>query len=125
MPSVKRSRSARGRVPLADEIESIGPLKNRAKKRKSVVENEGNTYLDTKSSRKILRIGQDLADEEAEAANQDAHASNTAFNLDSRHLDVENEDPEDEEVHEAWEDEDSEGFPEVVRKHSISASFPS
>ncbi len=122
MPSVKRSRSARGRVPLADEISSIGPLKNRIKKRKSVAESEDYTYLDTKSSRKILRIAQDLADDEAKNATHDVPIKNSAFGLNSRLLDTGSDDPEDDEAPEAWEDEGSEGFQGVVSIYLISAT---
>ena len=122
MPSIKRSRSARGRVPLADEIESTGILKNRTKRRKSIQENEDSTYLDTKSSRKILKIAQDLADEEASSHNKDVPVTNAAFDLDSRFVGREDDDLGDDEAPEAWEHEDYEGLPGVVSTHLTGAT---
>ena len=104
----------RGRIPLADEISSIGPLKNRTKKRKLVVENEGNSYVDPRSSRKILKIAQDLVDDEEQAVNKGLRNFNPAFKIESRILDVENEDPGDDGEPEAWEDEDDEWVAELV-----------
>lgn len=115
MPSSQRSRSARGRVPLADEIATAGPLKNRTKKRKSTTDSEAYSYVDSKSSRKILKIAQDLADDEEQAAQASVLLPNPAFNIESRVLDVEDEDFEEEgEESELWGDEDHGVGPEIV-----------
>ena len=114
MPSAQRSRSALGRVPLADEISAIGLLKNRSKKRKPVVENESDNYVDSRSSRKILKIAQDLAEEEEKATDKIRLIPNSAFTIESRFLDTENDEPEDDEDAEVWEDEDHEEIAEVV-----------
>ena len=109
MPSSQRSRSARGRVPLADEIAAVGPLKNRSKKRKTLTDDEAHTYVDSKSSRKILKIAQDLADDEEQAARENQGLSSTAFQIESRLSNVENEElDEEDEDPEAWGDEDNE-----------------
>ena len=119
MPSSQQSRAVNGRVPLAEEISAIGPLKNRTKKRKSTTEYEGDSHVDPRSSRKILRIAQDLVDEEQHTANDGASLPNTAFEIDSRVLDVENKDLEEDEAPEAWGDEDHEDIEEVVSIHSV------
>ncbi|KAL8804782.1 MAG: hypothetical protein Q9182_002374 [Xanthomendoza sp. 2 TL-2023] len=48
---------------LSVDIVATGPLRERSKKRKAKLEGDGENYVDDKSSRKILKIGQDLADE--------------------------------------------------------------
>lgn len=120
MPSSQRSRSARGRVPLADEIAAVGPLKNRSKKRKTLTDDEAHTYVDSKSSRKILKIAQDLADDEEQAAKENNVLSSAAFQIDSRSLNVENEDLDEQDGDaEAWGDEDDEVGGEPVSVYAL------
>ena len=107
----------RGRLPLADEIAAIGPLKNRTKKRKSVSEHEGDSFVDSRSSRKILKIAQDLAEDEGKAASEDFLTSNPVFEIESRILNAENEDPWDDQESKVWEDEEYEGIAEAVSAH--------
>lgn len=115
MPSSQRSRSTRGRVPLADEIAAVGPLKNRTKKRKPTIDNEADNYVDSRSSRKILKIAQDLADDEDRAAKEGISLPSTAFDIESRTLDVENADlGEEGEGSDGWGEEDNEAVEDDV-----------
>ena len=113
MPSSVRSKSARGRVPLADEIAATGPLRIKAKKRKSIAENEGVGYVDPRASRKILKLGQDLADDDGQSISERTAVPNPAFDIGSRVLEAENE-PEEDEGPEVWGDEDNEGIEVMV-----------
>lgn len=81
MPSAKRSKSARGRVPLADEIAATGPLRNRPVKRKSSTREDEDDFVETKASRKILKISQDLVTEDHEDTKP--AISNPAFSIES------------------------------------------
>lgn len=86
-----RSPTARRHNPLAHDISTTGGLlrtKSITGKRKSRSEEEphGDGYIDAPSSRKILAIAQDLADEDDEdrKAVAKAVAPNAAFAFDSR-----------------------------------------
>ncbi|KAL8695121.1 MAG: hypothetical protein Q9224_003445, partial [Gallowayella concinna] len=57
------SRKTRRHNPLSVDIVATGPLRERSRKRKAKSNGDEETYVDDKSSRKILKIGQDLADE--------------------------------------------------------------
>lgn len=82
-PSRSRSKSRNRRhVPLEEDILQTGPLKAKSNKRKARPETEDGGYVDSRSSRKILKIGQELADEEQQA--QAAAAPNPAFTFESR-----------------------------------------
>lgn len=110
-----RSRFARRHVPLEEDLTATGPLRQRSKKRKARPEDDGGGYVDSRSSRKILKIGQDLADEEQEE--NVAAAPNPAFTFESRFGGV-SEPPEEEEDGqydaEAWGDEEDGIVEEVV-----------
>ena len=82
MAPSSRSRSQRRHVPLEQDLTATAPLKARSKKRKARPEVEDQEYIDSRSSRKILRIGQDLVDEEHEESL--ASAPNPAFTFESR-----------------------------------------
>ena len=88
MPSSSRSKSSSRRqrhVPLAEDLVATGPLRTKSKKRKARPDHEDDTennYIDSRSSRKILKIGQDLQDEEQ--AEQRAGVPNPAFAFESR-----------------------------------------
>ncbi|KAF7893830.1 hypothetical protein EAF00_007344 [Botryotinia globosa] len=106
------ARNGRRHNPLEADLTASGPLKTKSGKRKSRNEDEEEKFVDSKSSRRILKIGQELADED-EAETQ-AAKPNAAFNFDSR---FENEDEEDEpqfgdEDGEEWGDDDE--VPELV-----------
>ncbi|CAG8951806.1 hypothetical protein HYFRA_00005610 [Hymenoscyphus fraxineus] len=100
---IAASRQARRHNPLEDDITATGILKNKPGKRKSRHQEEGEQFVDSKASRKILRIGQELADE-AEGENR-IEKPNTAFDFESR---FEDEDEETYEDAEAWGDDDEE-----------------
>jgi essential nuclear protein 1 len=91
-----RSPAARRHNPLAEDISTTGGLlrtKSSTGKRKSRSDEDanGDGYIDAPSSRKILAIAQDLADEDDEdrKAVAKAAAPNPAFAIDSRFGDEE------------------------------------
>ncbi|KAM3084142.1 snoRNA-binding rRNA-processing protein [Clarireedia jacksonii] len=104
------SRQGRRHNPLEDDLTASGPLKTKSTKRKSRHEEEGEKFVDSKSSRRILRIGQELA-EEAEAEDRPAKA-NTAFDFESRFEDEEEPQFGDDDGEE-WGDEEEEEVEEI------------
>ncbi|MCJ1263006.1 snoRNA-binding rRNA-processing protein [Lobaria immixta] len=106
------SRKARRHNPLSDDITSAGPSRVKSNKRKAKAGDEEDRYVDSRSSRNILRIGQDLIDEEKEEI--DSRTPNPLFAFESR-LGRESEQDEDSEDkdEEAWGDEDDEITDEV------------
>ncbi|KAF1815283.1 Bystin-domain-containing protein [Eremomyces bilateralis CBS 781.70] len=104
------SRQQRRHNPLADEYDPVQPFKNKvAKRRKSRHDgDEEERFVDTAASRKILRIGQDLEEEEAaEQRGRYVQEENVAFQFESRFPAAEPEEDEgayDDE--DAWGDED-------------------
>lgn len=93
--------TARRHVPLAQDIETAGGrLRTKSitgkRKSRSDEENKGDGYIDARSSKKILAMAQDLADEDA--AERSAFAkptrTNEAFQFDSRFAEDEEEDIE-------------------------------
>ena len=121
MAPTSRSRSARRHAPLEEDITATGPLRNREKKRKAKPEDDGNGYVDSRSSRKILKIGRDLADEEQQE--NIATAPNPAFTFESRFGGT--SEPEEEEDgrydDEAWGDAEEDVVEEVVGFECIVA----
>lgn len=117
------SRKARRHNPLSEDITSVGLLRPNSKKRKGSPENEEDRYVDSRSTRKILKIGQDLVDEEQEQDRKSA--PNPAFALESR-LGEESEQDEDVQFNsgEEWGDEDEDEVEEAVRIQSIIALHP-
>jgi essential nuclear protein 1 len=102
--SLAEARQARRHNPLEDDLLATGPLRTKPAKRKSGRDEEDeDKFVDSKASRKILRIGQELAEEEAES--QAVAKPNNAFDFESRF-----EDDEDQgatfDDDEAWGDED-------------------
>ncbi|CRG88708.1 Essential nuclear protein 1 [Talaromyces islandicus] len=125
MPKATTPRStARRHNPLADDILSSGHLRTTSAqsggKRKSrgdeddddaVAAAAAEKFIDAKASRKILQIGQDLADEEAAerraALGQSSEPVNKAFDFSSRFdEDAQGSDDEDKFGEEQWADED-------------------
>lgn len=92
------ARQVRRHNPLENDITAAGPLKIRSGKRKSRSEDNEEKYVGSKASRKILRMGQELADEDEEKLQ--IPKPNTAFDLESRLFDMAQED----------ESEDDDGF---------------
>ncbi|KAH8686015.1 rRNA processing protein-like protein Bystin [Tricladium varicosporioides] len=114
---VSAARQARRHNPLEDDITATVILKNKPGKRKSRHQEEGDQFVDSKASRKILRIGRELADE-ADAENQTGKP-NAAFNFDTR---FEDEDEEESfEDHEMWGDEEE--VEEIELDPSDQATF--
>lgn len=126
MPKATSSRSAAARRhnPLAEDIMSAGHLRTQSsKKGKRSSEGDqdqqdGERFVDAKMSRKILQIGQELADEDAaerKAATGTAGENvNSAFNFDSRFEDNEAlSDDEEKFKDDQWDDEEE--IEEVVR----------
>ncbi|KAK3058962.1 snoRNA-binding rRNA-processing protein [Extremus antarcticus] len=91
---VTRARSASGvrkerrQVPLSEEYSPTVPLKHKAgrKRKQSHDEEQGQEgYIDSKSSRRILDLGQDLAaEDEAERQSRQPAVKNDAFSFESR-----------------------------------------
>ena len=111
-----RSAALRRHNPLAEDISTTGGLlrtKSSTGKRKSRSDEDatGDGYIDSSSSRKILAIAQELADEDEEdrKAVAKAVAPNPAFAIDSRFADQENVT---EDVKVAAHDEEDEWMPE-------------
>jgi len=77
------SHDARRHNPLSEEYAPTASLKQKAnKKRKSRHDEEEEHFVDSKSSRKILQLGQDLADEaELERPKSVATQQNPLFSL--------------------------------------------
>lgn len=111
-----RSRKPQHRNSLAADIASTGPLRTKSNKRKGRIEDDGDRFVDSRASRKILKIGQDLvAEEQAERVET---APNSAFTFDSRFGEGseagENNQEEDEEDGDTWGDEDEGTAEDVV-----------
>ena len=116
-----RSKTSQHHNTLEDDLVATGPLRTKSKKRKIRREDDTQGYVDSRSSRKILRIGQELVEEEEQ--NQRIPPSNPAFTFDSR-FGSKNEEDEDirhdddeawgDDDDEAWGDDDEEPTEEVV-----------
>ncbi|PSN65759.1 Bystin-domain-containing protein [Corynespora cassiicola Philippines] len=116
MPKTPKSpglRDSQRHNPLAEEYVPSNPWKQKpAKRRKrSRDENDGEGFVDSKSSKKILELGHDLAEEEElENEARRPKSANPAFNFESRL--GEDNDPEEPATYddddEAWGDEDEE-----------------
>ena len=108
--------SVRHESSLADDLLATGPLRTKSKKRKAKRDgDDGDGYIDSKASRKILKIGQELAEEDRISTKQNS-GSRTAFTFESR-LDQSSESEEDDVYNDnddAWGDED-EAVEQVVR----------
>lgn len=131
MPKAARSnptaaaRQERRHNPLSEEYAPTAPLKQKAgKKRKSTEDgnNGGNGYVDSKASRHILNLGQDLAAEDEAEQNSrrtTAPTQNAAFAFESRFPD----DPEHEEEGGAevgeYDDEEAWGSEEEVEEIEV------
>lgn len=116
MAPTSRSRSARRHAPLEEDLAATGPLRQRSKKRKARPADDGSGYVDSRSSRKILKIGRDLVDEEQQE--NLAAAPNPAFTFESRFGGGSEPNEEEEEEgqydDEAWGDEEDDMVEEVV-----------
>ncbi|KAH8433586.1 snoRNA-binding rRNA-processing protein ENP1 [Aspergillus melleus] len=119
MPKATSSRSAAARRhnPLAEDIMSVGHLRTQSSKKgkrssgDDQDQQDGERFVDAKMSRKILQIGQELADEDAAerraAMGTTGENVNSAFNFDSRFEDHEAlSDDEDKFKDDQWDDEE-------------------
>lgn len=97
--SARAAAAARRHNPLAEDITSAGHLRTQSSKKGKGKANDvdddegenGQRYVDAKMSRKILQIGQELADEDAaeQLKNSARPKSNSAFEFDTRFEDEE------------------------------------
>ena len=113
-------RQERRHNPLEDDYLATGPLRNKAPKRKSKggaeddEAGQGENYVDSKASRKILSLGRELAEENDVAPPRPPTESN-AFAYDLRFgVEEEDEDAEGGFEDEVWGDDD-----EVVEEVEI------
>lgn len=113
-PATTGSRQPRRHNPLEDDLVATGPLRTKSNKRKAHKElDDGEKFVDSKSSRKILKIGQELANEDIEETK--AATPNTAFDFESRFDDETSSESEAfQNDEEAWGDEDAEEVVEEV-----------
>jgi essential nuclear protein 1 len=105
--------------PLAEDYSPSSALRQKTpKKRKQRNEDDGNDFVDTKASRKILSLGQDLANEEEQREQAlRGNVVNDAFALDSR-LELDSQSEEDEDQYgeeEVWMDEEEQEVDLEVR----------
>lgn len=106
------SRKERRHNPLTEDITATGPLRTKSAKRKAKqFEEEDDKYVDSRSTRKILKIGHDLLEEEKEENH--ILPPNHAFSFESRFgeddgQDFRNEDDED------WGDEEDDEIEDMV-----------
>ena len=102
--------------PLEEDLVATGNLRVKSSKRKARPDEDNESFVDSKSSRKILKIGQELL-EEVEKENRPV-PRNTAFEFESRHtedpVDTDEVDFDDED---AWSNEE-----EVVEEVDIGPS---
>lgn len=107
------SRKERRHNPLSEDIAATGPLRSKSAKRKAKqLGEEDDKYVDSRSTRKILKIGQDLLENDKEESG--VFPSNRAFSLESRfsqddRLDFQDTDDDD------WGDEEVDEIEDVVR----------
>lgn len=107
------SRKERRHNPLSQDIAATGPLRSKSAKRKAKqLGEEDDKYVDSRSTLKILKIGQDLLESDKEESG--VFPSNRAFSFESRfgqddRLDFQDKDDED------WGDEEVDEIEDVVR----------
>ena len=118
-PVSSAPRQALHHNPLSDDLVATGPLRIRSKKRKAKRDDDaGDGFVDSKSSRKILKIGQDMIEEE-QAESKETLPSN-AFTLESRAGEISDTDGEAQELdEEAWGDEDDGVVDDVVSCYGL------
>lgn len=109
-------RGARRHNPLEDDITATGILRNKPSKKQSKGDNDDEeSFVDSRASKNILRIGRELAEEDnAEKSNAMPAPTVDTFGYDSRFGSLEEE--EDAKVYdeeEAWGDDDGDAVEEV------------
>lgn len=129
--SSRSAAAARRHNPLADDLTSAGQLRTQsAKKNKRNSQSEedghdGERFVDAKMSRKILQIGQELADEDAAersaAMGETRGKVNSAFDFESRFEDDEPlSDDEEKFAEDQWGEDEIE---EVVCSPQLSSEY--
>jgi len=93
MPKATPTSRSRRHNPLESDILATGVLKQKAPKRRSKEAGEGDQYVDSRASQKILALGRELEEEDQKRAAPTAGAHD-AFAFDSRD-DVDGEGSED------------------------------
>ncbi len=114
-PTSPGVRQGRRHNPLSDDLVASGlPKSSNGKRRKSKGgEDDETKFVDSKASRRILKIGRDLAEEDQEE--HQASAPNTAFEFQSRFAeDVSEAEEQFDDNDEAWGDEEEEVIEEGV-----------
>ena len=107
------SSQRRHQRPLEQDLIATGPLRSTPKKRKARRgDDEDEHYVDSKSSRKILKIGRDLQDEEDQALSK-SKASDEAFTFKSRPTQTVDRPEDEDQPEEVWEDEEGDGIEDV------------
>lgn len=105
--------------PLSEDIVATGPLRAKSNKRKAKPEDGEDKFVDSRSSRKILKIGQSLVEEE-----QDENATiapNPAFAFESRFAEGSDSDEDiGRDDDQAWGDEEDDVIEEIVCIQSTS-----
>jgi essential nuclear protein 1 len=100
------AQTGRRHNALEDDLLATGPLKNKTSKRKSRHEDDGDEkFVDAKASRKILKIGQELAAEDEEER-ESGTTTATAFDFEARFDEEDQSDDGGYDDAEAWGDED-------------------
>lgn len=112
-------RDAQRHNPLAEEYVPSNPWKQKAPKRQKRTrdDNDGEHFVDSKASRKILDIGRELAEEdERENEARRPAAANAAFDFEARlgEDDKDDEDPAQYDDEEAWGEEEGEDEVEEI-----------
>lgn len=97
----------------AGHLRTQSSKNGKRKTRSGEDEEDGNRFVDSKMSRKILQIGQELVDEDAAEGNMRAgeagDRSNPAFDFDSRFEDEDVQSDDEEKFEEGqWEDDEVE-----------------
>ena len=106
--------------PLEEDLLATGPLRTKSKKRKAKRDEDEPSYVDSIASRKILKIGQELQEEDRAASR--ATQPNSAFTFESRLATTSDPDPEEEEKYddeEAWGGEDGGVTEEAVSLNNL------
>ena len=111
--------------PLSDDLVATGPLRTKSNKRKARRDDDGGTgFVDSRASRKILKIGQDLAEEEQKESK--IALPSTAFTFESRFDQASESDGDAQQQEEdAWDDEGDDIIEEVVGMLQTLTVYPS
>ncbi|POS82925.1 hypothetical protein EPUL_004883 [Erysiphe pulchra] len=104
------SKIPRRHNPLEADIIATSSVKVRQTKRQTKFQNEGEKFVDSKATRKILRLGQELEDEDQK---ERSSALKSTFNFDVEIEDEDKDNEEDEIEYEEWGDDETEQVQDV------------